>query len=87
MQTLTKYQEGINHMVAELCLQNPNLLSDRKSLLEASRKKLDESGYGYVKGKSRSKRLNPADDDSSIKREQKLTRNCICQGFRAARTN
>ena len=53
--TLTKYQESMNNVAMELCMQNPNLLSDRKALLELSRKKLDETGNMYKKGKSRAK--------------------------------
>ena len=71
---LTKYQESINDVARQLCLQNPNLLSDRKSLLEAARKQLDESVYGYKKGRSRSKRLNPDDDGSSGNKRAKVNK-------------
>ena len=71
---LTKYQESINDVAMQLCLQTPNLLSDRKSLLEAARKQLDESGYGYKKGRSRSKRLNPDDDGSSGNKRTKVNK-------------
>ena len=71
---LTKYQEAMNDVAMKLCLQNPNLLSDRKALLEASRKQLDESGYIYKKGKSRSKRLNSGDDDSSVNKRVKVNK-------------
>lgn len=37
----------MNEAAMQLCQQNPGHLSDRKALLEASRKKLDESGYCY----------------------------------------
>lgn len=56
----------------ELSLQNPNLLGDRKLLLEAARKKLDESGYSYRKGKSRSKRLSSDGDGSSVSKRAKI---------------
>ena len=75
---LTKYEREMNEVSTQLCLQTPNLLSDRKALLEASRKKLDESGYGYKKGKSRSKRLT-ADEGSPQKRAK------INRDFRLAR--
>ena len=52
----------------ELCLQNPNLLNDRKALLEASRKKLDEAGYAYKKGKSHSKLFFSDDGEQPVKR-------------------
>ena len=78
---LTKYEREMNEVSMQLCLQTPNLLSDRKALREASRKKLDESGYGYKKGKSRSKRLT-ADEgtESSPKKRAKINRD-----FRLAR--
>ena len=75
---LTKYEREMNEVSMQLCLQTPNLLSDRKALLEASRKKLDESGYGYKKGKSRSKRLTA--DEGSPKKRAKINRD-----FRLAR--
>ena len=46
MKYKVKFDKVSTHIAAELCLQNPGLLSDWKSLLVASRKKLDESGYG-----------------------------------------
>ena len=59
----------------QLCLRNPNLLSDRHALIEASRKKLDESGYCYKKGKSRSKRLSPDDGgDTSVNKRTKINK-------------
>ena len=75
---LTKYEREMNEVSTQLCLQTPNLLSDRKALLEASRKKLDESGYGYKKGKSHSKRLTA--DEGSPKKRAKINRD-----FRLAR--
>ena len=59
----------------QLCLHNPNLISDRKALLEASRKKLDESGYCYKKGKSRSKRLSTDDgNEPSVNKRSKINK-------------
>ena len=65
---LAKYQDSINKVAMELCLQNPNLLNDRKELLEASRKKLDEAGYAYKKGKSLSKLFFSDDGEQPVKR-------------------
>ena len=70
---LTKYQLEMNEVAMHLCLQNPNLLNDRKALLDVSRKKLDESGYCYKKGKSRSKRLS-SDDECSLNKRSKITK-------------
>ena len=55
-------------------MQNPNLLSDRKALLEASRKKLDESGYVYKKGKSRSKQFSSDDGESPVNKRGKINK-------------
>lgn len=66
--TLTKYQESINRCACELCIEDPNLLNDRKTLLELSRKKLNESGYIYKKGKSRSKLLSSDEKEVPPKR-------------------
>ena len=74
MAKLTKYQESINNAAMELCLQNPNLLDDRKALLEASRKKLDDSGYVYKKGRSRSKLLSSGDGESPVKKRAKINK-------------
>lgn len=72
MVKLTKYQEAINQSAMELCLQNPTLVDNRKALLEASRKKLDNSGYVYKKGKSRSKALTSGSGDSPVTKKTKV---------------
>ena len=56
---LTNYQVRINQASEHICIKNPNLLTDRKLLLEMARKRVCESGYQYKKGKSRSRVLNP----------------------------
>ena len=81
---LTKYQEAINHAVMELCLNNPNLIDDRKALLQA---KIGESGYVYKKGKSRSKLLTSGDQDSSVSKRTKITVFLGSQSYRATRSN
>ena len=62
---LTKYQRSINDIAAQLALQNPDLLLSKQKLLEEARKKLDESGYDYKKGRSRSKQLSSSESDES----------------------
>ncbi len=57
MRKLSKYQQSINDIAAKITLDNPDLLSSKQKLWKEARKKLDESGYGYKKGKSRSKQL------------------------------
>ena len=67
---VTDYQRRINDASKELCLSNPSLLENRKFLLEKAREKVDELGYAYKKGKSRSKRLNPYDGNTTPKRRK-----------------
>lgn len=55
---LTKYQVCINQASEQICIENLNLLTNRKLLLEMARKRVCESGYQYKKGKSRSKAFN-----------------------------
>ena len=79
---MTKYQEAINHAVMELCLNDPNLIDDRKALLQA---KIGESGNVYKKGKSRSKLLTSGDQDSSVSKRTKVFLGS--QSYRATRSN
>ena len=60
--SLSKYEEQINHASAQLCIRNPDLLHDRAYLLKECRKILDDEGYAYKKGKSRSRELNLVPD-------------------------
>lgn len=79
---LTKYQVRMNEVAQELCLTNPNLLSDRNLLLQKAQERVHDQGYVYKKGKSRSKRLNSPDQvsiDATPKRKK------ICQEFRLQR--
>ena len=54
---LTKYQQSINDTATQIALDNPDILLSKQKLWEEARKKLDESGYNYKEGKSRSKQL------------------------------
>ena len=67
---LSKYEELINEASAQLCLQTPNL-SDRTLLLKECRRVVDEEGYDYKKGKSRSRSLNP-DISSKLPKRKKI---------------
>ena len=58
----------------ELCLQKPNLLDDRKALLEASRKMFDDSCYVYKEGRSCSKLLSSGDGESPVKKRAKINK-------------
>lgn len=57
---LTKYQQQLNEVAGDLCVDNTLLLYDKEKLLELSREQVHKSGYVYVKGKSRSKVLTTA---------------------------
>ena len=52
---LTSYQQAINKAALELSKQDHSLLLNRGKLFEESRKKVNEGGYEFVKGKSRAK--------------------------------
>lgn len=65
---LTTYHEKVNEAAKDLCLQNPELLSDRAKLLELSREKVHQEGYQYRKGTSRSKRLHYDSQQGTSKR-------------------
>lgn len=65
---LTTYHEKVNEAAKDLCLQNPELLSDRAKLLELSREKVHQEGYQYRKGTSRSKRLHYDSKQGTSKR-------------------
>lgn len=61
----------------QLCLDDPDLLNDRKTLLEKSRALVHEQGYSYVKGKSRSKRFVSGEASATPKRP-KLSEDLRC---------
>ena len=52
---ITNYQEQVNKASVELALQDPNLLLCRQKLLQLARGKVNEGGYQFKKGRSRSK--------------------------------
>ena len=63
---LTTHQQRMNTASQSLALANPNLLNDRRKLMELARFKVDEDGYVYYKhGKSRSKHIRSESDTST----------------------
>ena len=58
---LSKYEASINEASFKLCLLNPDLLNDRTRLLSECRKKVDDDGYIYKKGRLCSKSLHPSE--------------------------
>lgn len=58
---LSAYHEKINNAAGDLCVRNPSLLSDKGERLLQARILVDQSGYQYKKGKSRSKVFGEAE--------------------------
>ena len=52
---ISRYHSAINDAAATICLKTPSMLTKRADLLALARKSVDESGFLYTKGKSRSK--------------------------------
>ena len=50
-------EDQVNEAAIQLALETPSLLSSRQILLETGRKKVNNDGYVYKKGKSRSKQF------------------------------
>ena len=69
---ITPYQKRINEAATEIALQSPDLLSSRQKLLELVRIKVNESGYMYKKGKSRSKQFISDESLSSTPKRLKV---------------
>ena len=58
---LSAYHEKRNNAARDLCVRNPSLLSDKGERLLQARILVDQSGYQYKKGKSRSKVFGEAE--------------------------
>jgi hypothetical protein len=56
----------VNHASISLALEDPTLLDSRQTLLKLARERVNESGYRFKKGKSRSKLSNT--EESAPKR-------------------
>ena len=63
----TMYQQKVNEASFHLAMKDPSLLSSRQTLLERAREMVNESGYNFKKGKSRSKKLQDSDSEQSSK--------------------
>ena len=55
---INSYKEKINQAAFDLCVQSPDLLTDRKMLLANARKSVHNMGYEYKKGKSCSREFS-----------------------------
>ena len=69
---LTKYQERMNQMAGDICLNNPALLVDKGKLYELAKDKVHDSGYAYAKGKSRSKKFCQANEEEERPKREKI---------------
>ena len=59
---VNKYEHAINEAAKELCAQDASLLTNRQLLLEKARKHVNDAGFVYAKGKSRSKVYGSGDE-------------------------
>ena len=62
---LTLHQQEMNKASQSLAIANPNLLNDRRKLIQLARIKVDDDGYIYKHGKSRSKHLYSESDTTT----------------------
>jgi len=67
--SLSEWHKKMNEAAFLLCMDNPSLALRRGDLLQKAREKVDSDGFGYKKGKSRSKRFGEASAEiNKIKR-------------------
>ena len=66
---LSEWQKKMNEAAFAFCVGTPSLTLNRGELLEKAREKVDNDGFNYKKGKSRSKKFGAASTgDSKVKR-------------------
>lgn len=70
---LTNYQVAINKAAQELCVNNPDLLNNRKEMISKAREKIIANGFKFAKGRSRSKVCGTSDDEP-VKKRPKLSK-------------
>ena len=70
---VNKYEHAINEAAKELCAQDASLLTNRQLLLEKARKHVNDAGFVYAKGKSRSKVYGSGDESDRKKRSYMTT--------------
>lgn len=64
---LSDYRHQLNRLAGEICLRDPSLLTRKGELVKLAQKALNEEGYQYKKGRSRSKVFG-SDSDTAPKR-------------------
>ena len=65
----TRYQQKVNDAAFQLCSSDVSLILNRGKLFEEARKKVDSSGYEYVKKSSRSTVYGTAQKPTKQKRK------------------
>lgn len=81
---LTPHQQKMNSASQSIALANPSLLNDRRKLMELARSKVDDDGYLYKHGKSRSKHLR-SESDTSTSSDPKVKRTRTSEAERLQR--
>ena len=64
---LFEYRSKLNDAAFNIALENPTLISNKGTLLEQAKKKVEDDGYLYKKKKSRSPTLNAPQPEKSVK--------------------
>ena len=71
---LKRYHQELNKVAGDICVNDPALLfQPRDKLMERARQVLHESGFQYVKKKSRSKQFGSESSDEPVKKCTKIT--------------
>ena len=70
---ITEYHKKVNEAAFEIVTQQPHLLSSHQVLLQYAQEKVEENGYAFKKGKSRSKRHSSDREDASKIKRPKTT--------------
>ena len=70
---VNKYEHAINEAAKELCAQDASLLTNQQLLLGKARKHVNDAGFVYAKGKSRSKVYGSGDESDRKKRSYMTT--------------
>ena len=71
---LKRYHKELNKVSGDICVKDPALLFvPRDKLMERARQTLHESGFQYVKKKSRSKQFGSESSDEPVKKRSKIS--------------
>ena len=71
---LKRYHQELNKFAGDICVNDPTLLfQPQDKLMEWARQVLHESGFQYVKKKSRSKQFGSESSDKPAKKRTKIS--------------